>query len=231
MTTYYSNKPTWTEADTIFHNATNWEYHINLLPVTQLMTGPGLISGNINYTYNPNTDDGFPACNVEILLYNESNEPMICTHSDEDGVFVLNDLPMGTYKVHAEVTGKYTYPLTVALNETNSSVEDIVLTISNYAVNGSVSAIEDNSLKLNMGQIYPNPAVNDIQFELNLAKTEEITFAIYNESGQIVQSLKHPVYAGNNIVNIDISKLSTGIYILGIINNGNPGVTRKFLKR
>lgn len=231
MTTYYSNEPTWTEADTIFHNATSWEYHINLIPVTQVMTGPGLIAGTINYTYNPTFDDGFPACNVEILLYNENDEPVTCTHSDEDGNFAISDLEMGTFKVHAEVTGKYTYPLVVTLNESGSSVEGIILTISNYAVNGSVSAIDDYSLESSIGQIYPNPAVNNIHFEFNLSETDELDFTLFNEAGQMIQKFSRTVFSGKNIVTFDVSSLTRGIYFIGISNSNIQTITRKLLKQ
>lgn len=230
MTTYYSNKPTWTEADTIFHNCENWEYHINLLPVTQVLTGQGIISGNINYTYNPNKDDIFPASNVEILLYDDNNEPMICTHSDESGNFEISDLEMGTYKVHAEVTGKYTYPLTITLTESSHDIEGIILTISDYAVNGSVSAVEENTSSDSIGRIYPNPAINHIHFELDLPETEQLHFLIYNESGQRVKSLSQIIYSGANLQTIDVSDLSNGIYFIGVSNKSKPQVTRKFLK-
>jgi len=95
MTTYYSNKPLWTEADTVFHYSDFWDYDINLIPVAQTYAGPGLASGKIMYGTELKN---IPATNVEILLFNENNEPMICCHSNDNGEFDFCDLELGYCK-------------------------------------------------------------------------------------------------------------------------------------
>ena len=117
MTTYYSDKLHWDEADTIYHHQTSFEYDINLAPNTQSSAaGPGCIQGGI--AYDPSYYGGgksAPAENITILLYDEFNQPATICHSDENGQFSLDDLNLQKYFVYAEVTGKYTIPVEVEL--------------------------------------------------------------------------------------------------------------------
>ena len=231
MTTYYSNEPTWTEADTIFLNSINFEYDIDLIPITQVFTGPGEVSGTIHYGYDPEMNKGFPANNVEILLYNENNEPIICCHSNEDGEFDFSDLELGSYNLHPEVTGKYTYPLNITLNETNPEIEDIKITINDFTVNGYVYAIEENNWTNNVSQLYPNPAREFVNLEIDLLETSEIQILLFNNSGQLLKDFNQIVHTGKNILRMDISGLHTGVYFLKMTDKTNKEVSRRFIKR
>ncbi|OQX79273.1 MAG: hypothetical protein B6D61_03865 [Bacteroidetes bacterium 4484_249] len=231
MTTYYSNKPTWLEADTIFLNSNNFTYHINLIPITQNFTGPGKVSGTIHYSYDPGMNKGFPAENVEILLYNNNNEPIICCHSNENGEFDFCDLELGSYNIHPEVTGKYTYELNVTLSENYPEIEDIKITISDFSVNGYVNAIEENNWANNISQLYPNPAKEVVNLEIDLLETSEIQILLFNNSGQLLKDFNRVVYSGKSILRMDISGLNAGVYFLKITDNVNKEVSRRFLKR
>ena len=230
MATYYSDKLFWTEADTIFHNAPNSEYDIQLAPVGQYLTGPGKISGTITYGYEPDKNKLFPAFNVELLLLNQNNEPIICCHSNEEGEFIFCDLELSSYKVHAEVTGKYTYPVDVTLNENNPEVTNVEITIST-TVNGGVNGIEDFDWINNIGEIYPNPVSEISNLDINLSETTDIQISLYNISGQLIREHSQTAYAGRNTVKINVSGLLQGVYFLKIKDNNNKEVIRKFIKQ
>lgn len=229
MTTYYSNKPVWTEADTIFHNANNFEYDIDLIPVASSMIGPGIISGTILYGSDAGSQKGQPAVNVEILLFDEYNQPLVCCHSDINGEFCLEDININSYQVHAEVTGKYTYPLSVSLNTANPEVNDIILTIGNYTVNGTVYAIEDIEWST-ISNPYPNPASDFITIDFRVIESSELTFAIYNNTGQIIYQTTNFLTSGSNNISFDIQSLPEGIYYLKIIGHKDY-LSKKFIKR
>jgi len=229
MTTYYSNKPVWTEADTIFHTTNNFEYDIDLLPVATNMTGPGMISGTILHGSDMGSQKGQPAVNIEILLFDEFNQPLVCCHSDINGEFCLEDVSLNSYQVHAEVTGKYTYPVIVSLNNTYPNINDIILTIGSSAVNGNVFAIEDIEWST-IGNPYPNPASDFITIDFRVIESNEITFTIYNNTGQLIYQTTNFLTSGSNNISFDIQSLPEGVYYLKIVGHKDY-LSKKFIKR
>lgn len=229
MSTYYSNKPVWTEADTIFHSSNNFEYDISLLPVATNMTGPGMISGTILHGSDAGSKKGEPAVNVEILLFDEFNQPIECCHSNENGEFCIEDVDINLYKVHAEVTGKYTYPVIVTINNTNPEVNDILLTIGNYTVNGNVFAVEEIEWT-SVGNPYPNPANNTIKIDLQLIESKELTFAIFNYAGQQIYHSSNYLNSGANNLSFDIESIPDGVYFLKITGQ-KDFLSKKFIKQ
>ena len=83
----------------------------------------------------------------------------------------------------------------------------------------TLSALEDYTWK-----IYPNPAANTLNIELNDWK-ESMSFIIYNVDGKIVKTLKidHRMQA------VDITDLDNGIYIIRSLN-GSITLHYKFIK-
>ncbi len=229
MTTYYSDKALWTEADTISHSSSYFDYDIDLIPIAQTYAGPGEASGMIMYGSEPGIKSG-PACNVEILLFDENNEPKICCHSNENGEFDFSEIEFGSYWVYPEVTGKYTYPLLITLDESNSSIFNITMMISDHYVNGSVNAISENEWANNISDPYPNPSSDVINIDLQMLNNSEIEFTVYNSTGQSVEQSDHNLTTGLNNINIDITTLPDGIYYL-LINDKEKRLTKKFIKR
>jgi len=229
MTTYYSNKPVWTEADTIFHQGNNCEYDIELIPVTQSFSGEGEISGTIIYGFDTDTGKNIPAVNVEILLLNDNLEPVICSHSSEEGEFNFEDLDLGDYYIHAEVTGKYTYPFKVSLTESNPEIGEIILTIGNYSVNGSVNAISENNWIKEIGQPYPNPASDVIYLDFELKGSAENSISLFSITGQMINEYQQMNSAGRNQLRFDTKNLNPGIYFIRV-SLEDQEVIRKFIK-
>ena len=164
------------------------------------------------------------------MLFNENNEPLICCHSNDDGEFDFCDLELGSYWVYPEVTGKYTYPLFITLNENNIEIINITITISSYTVNGSVNAIDENEWLNNISNPYPNPASEAINIELQLPENSDVHFSIYNSTGQSIGQMDEQLTSGANIVNIDISMLPEGIYYL-MVSDKEKRLTKKFIKK
>ncbi|MCB0805788.1 MAG: T9SS type A sorting domain-containing protein [Bacteroidales bacterium] len=227
--TYYSNTIHWMDADTIKHHQTNFEYDISMVPVEENMTGSGKIEGLITHSSN-SKEKAIPAENVEIILFdNENNTKKIC-HSNSDGEFSLDLLDLQLYSVYAEVTGKYTFPLNIVLDHNTSEISYIYLTIGNYQVNGSVSSgIDDlNADRLVFGEIYPNPADNNLFLDVQMHEPSSLDYSIMSSSGQLIeeQSVYAPV--GSNPLQIDIRQLNSGVYLLRIKENNNIVAARKF---
>lgn len=229
MTTYYSDKPFWNEADTIFLHNDGCEYDIDLIPLNQVNPGQGKLSGTIFYGFDPDKDKFLPATNVEILLLDENLEPIICSHSDENGEFHFADLELNDYFIHAEVTGKYTFPVQVTLSESNPQIEDIMLTISNYTVNGNVNAINETYLNEQIGQPYPNPATDEVSINFDIPSATTFEVSVYNITGQLIDESSVVRTAENDHLHMDIGNMNPGIYLIKI-QSGDASIIRKFIK-
>jgi PKD repeat protein len=230
MTTYYSNKPVWTEADTIFHYENGCDYDINLIPVEQTFNGTGSISGTIFYGYDPMNEKSVPASNIEILLIDENNEPLICCHSDENGDFTFENLDFLTYSVHPEVTGKYTFPIKLTLDAENPEAFEIMLTIGSYTVNGNVNSITDFDQTSDISQPYPNPANDFVNFDLSVSAGNEFLITLFNCTGEVIKTFELTNPGQNNHLKIDIEELASGIYMIKM-SSGNKETIKKFIKR
>jgi len=232
MTTYYSDKMHWDEADTIFHHSTNFEYNINLVPNNQAMAGPGKIAGEISYDASYGGGKSTPAQNVSILLYDEYNQAINICHSDQNGEFELDNLDLQMYNVYAEVTGKYTYPVEVVLEESNTGNTNVYIIIDENYVNGSVnSGVQENNLNLGLSDIFPNPADNAITLIYQSNVTEILSYSIVNYTGQNIQSSIIQASPGTTSLQIDVNRLNTGIYFIRFTNHLNQTATRKFIRK
>ncbi len=225
LTTYYSNSIMWEDADTIFHYSPYFQYDIDMVPASVMTFGPGGIQGGISFGNGKG-----PACNVEILLLDNNNLPMGVTHSDENGLFNFNDIAFGTFKVHAEVTGKNTLPVTLTLNGNSPVFEDVQLFIQGDYVSGQVNAISENDFTGGIGEVFPNPASGNIRFTVAFNEANLLKTAIYNNNGQLIRNAEQNIYPGQSTVDIDLSGLSNGLYLLKI-SDGTNEVTKRFIKR
>ena len=230
MTTYYSNKPLWTEADTIHHNNNGCDYDIDLIPVTQSFFGEGSIAGSITYGFDTDKGKNIPAVNIEILLCDENEIPLICCHSSEDGLFKFDGLDLGTYNVHAEVTGKYTIPVKITLDELNPEAHSIMLTIGDFTVNGTVNAIAENDFSQLFSQPYPNPASDIVHLTFEDSVKDELVVSLCNNTGLIVSEFTTSNVTETHHISIDIRYLDAGLYVIKLSTKDNFA-TKKFIKR
>lgn len=232
MTTYYSDKLHWDEADIIYHHATNFEYDINLVPNIQASsTGWGKISGDIKYDASYGGGKSGPAENVSIILFDEYDQPMNICHSDENGDFLLDELDIQLYYVYAEVTGKITYPVEVVLEESSDGSTLVHIVIDQETVSGEVSsAIGENLLQRAMGLVYPNPAKDVAIVELNDEGSGYLSYSILSYTGQVIYSSGISTTLGSTRVQIDVSALPAGMYFIRFTDPMNHSATRKFTK-
>lgn len=233
MTTYYSDKLHWDEADTIFHHATNYEYDVSLAPNTNAAYGPGIISGEI--IYDPAYGGGkssMPAENVSILLFDGTNQPANICHSDENGQFSLDELDLQMYYVYAEVTGKYTYPVEVLLEESSSGNINLQIIIDDTYVSGVVTpGVHENSLHNSMSEVFPNPVDHSFTLTYSGNSAGSILYSVLNYAGQVIQSSTLSALPGSPMSKIDVSELEKGVYFIRFTDNQNQSTTRKFIKK
>ncbi|MFN3969364.1 T9SS type A sorting domain-containing protein [Flavobacterium sp.] len=79
--------------------------------------------------------------------------------------------------------------------------------------------------------IYPNPAVDNFTVELNSSEAGSMTMTIYNMNGSQVSTKDLKLTEGNNVINENISSLSSGIYFVNFYNStNNETIVKKLVK-
>jgi len=67
--------------------------------------------------------------------------------------------------------------------------------------------------------VFPNPATNQISILMDNINSKEVSVSIYNLSGQSVFQSNLSLTQGVNQKQLDISSLSSGVYVINISNN------------
>lgn len=109
------------------------------------------------------------------------------------------------------------------------SADDNLIYIDDVTVTGVGSlGIDDKvaSLALN---IYPNPAVENIQMDYYINKTSQVTFEIYDQEGKLVDQLVRGVhFTGNHHFYYNVSNMATGNYFI-TMRTASDVITRPFV--
>lgn len=79
--------------------------------------------------------------------------------------------------------------------------------------------------------LYPNPVTNQVNVDLNMVKSAQVTFSIVNVVGQVIGApVVKTLAAGNSVTNIATDDLAPGIYFMNIVTEkGN--IQQKFVKQ
>ncbi|MEO1049799.1 MAG: T9SS type A sorting domain-containing protein [Bacteroidota bacterium] len=96
-----------------------------------------------------------------------------------------------------------------------------------YEYSNTIRVIQDNSL-FSIRSIFPNPAIYEAQVSFELEKEEAITLTIVDPQGKLVKSIYVLADKGLNTEKLDISSLSSGVYLV-VISNGLRRSTSRLL--
>ena len=131
------------------------------------------------------------------------------TATDNCSVTITQDPAAGTVLVPD--TYQFTFTATDASGNTDTCTQNLIIE--------EVLSVQDVSLE-NAVSIYPNPATDVIQIASRVALT---TVEVYNINGQLVLT-------NNSAEEINISKLSSGVYFVTLYSE-TGFVTRKLIKK
>lgn len=104
--------------------------------------------------------------------------------------------------------GAYSLSNCYTLNASTSNV--------NWRLDGSENSDLTDKTELN---IFPNPASDKIAVQFYAEANNEVVLNIYNSMGQKILSEKNTTVEGSNTFSYDLKNLSSGIYIMEMINN------------
>ena len=95
-----------------------------------------------------------------------------------------------------------------------------------------VVAIQNRSKGFEIVGIYPTLlSYGQLKVNLSSANDNKVEFYIVNAAGQIVKRLRYSVIPGENIINLNLSELASGIYQLAGLNSEGQMRSFRFIKQ
>lgn len=79
-------------------------------------------------------------------------------------------------------------------------------------------------------ELYPNPANSVLNLEVFTAAEGQIKWTISDINGRQLNNSQSKLQPGGNVLPLDVSKLSPGVYILSVENSGSVKTNHKFIK-
>ena len=81
----------------------------------------------------------------------------------------------------------------------------------------------DQPIQKLVGNVYPNPAVNQVNFDFNLNKADNVTLTVFNNVGQKVKDQNiGQVQSGAQKVTVDVNDLNSGVYFFRFMIGSTP---------
>ncbi len=160
-----------------------------------------------------------PASLITLKKDNETGEDVIFTASINDNKTLITidpddllDSEQDYYlSIGADIESEWDFPLESASSIFTTGTE-------------TGTGFDISSFKLN---IYPNPATERINIEMNLSQRSNTEIRLFNGSGQLVKIIdKGFLTEGNHNIEVDIKELNTGLYFAKV-SIGNESVTKK----
>ena len=218
LPTYYGDVLHWEDATPIVLNQNTDGAHIHLNAEVNAPQGPGNISGTI--------ENSGRTADVPIILRTSEPGVAIMTLSNADGSFAFNDLAYGTYEIFAEIAGKSIVPMTIELNETTPSYENVDMLVTGNEI--VFLGIEESEYFEMMPYLYPNPAVDNLNITFNMKKPAQVAISIFDINGKKVLAEDFDLNGHQNII-IPLEDLSDGIYLIKVIS-GMENLNLRFVK-
>jgi len=206
LPTYYGDVELWHDANfvTINNNFAD-DIDINLI-AGQNTGGPGFIGGLISEGAGKVALDGIPE--LEVILYNELQQPVQYTYTDEEGNYSFSNLAYGTYWVTADQYGLDFPMVEVLLGEENEIQNSIDMS---SGVTDIISYLHDVQLD-NSFQIFPNP--NNGSFTLSVDFNFDYDIEIIDLNGKVVYKA-----TSNNKETFVDTNLEEGLYMVNVIDD------------
>lgn len=159
----------------------------------------------------------------------DSGNPLDYDLTNNRGNFAFEELEYSDYQLYVEKVGVQCDPIPVSLSEDNPN-----MTVELIMPNGEVMVGLDEQPEISaIGKLYPNPAKQQLNFEVAVKENLNLKAAIYSSMGKLIRSSEKQLHAGSNQLQFNIKELPQGIYYLIITDRKSKSnsMNRKFIKQ
>lgn len=224
--TYFGDQVFWEDATFFDHNHENWEYDIYLVEGLGAIDGDGMIAGQVMN----GSSMGFANNNLEgvdVYLLDENDDPLLSQYTDEEGNFNFDELGLGTYWMCHEITGMPKTKVKIELSESHQEYTDIIIDLTTGDI---ILDIPEwvNQLNNNVSMPFPNPASSQLSVAVNADSPTDLIFDVIDLNGRYIVSKSTRINSGSNRINVEVSHLEPGMYILKV-NAEGKSVERRFI--
>ncbi|MFO7614784.1 MAG: PKD domain-containing protein [Bacteroidales bacterium] len=200
---------------------------IHLVPVRFVMSGTGIISGQVKFVQGQDaalmTDT-----RTTVILFDHTQTPMRYTVPGPEGNFEFTGLPFGTYFLSADATGKPSTLVTVTLTTGNPVADNINLTVFGPNVQGIPDDFPEG---ISVAPLYPNPVRDVLNLLINASVHMTADLRIIDMAGREFYHHAVKIMPGKNHLHIPVHDLPEGFYLLKLQpQNSHKPFSGKFIK-
>lgn len=243
ISTYYPNNVLWEKAQKIVYTGDSemTDYTIQVQPLPRQTDGKGTIKGSITHQSAAQAvaqsrviANQVKAYNLFLVQKKEQEEAHIIamTQNDTDGNYQFTQVDWGTYEVWINVPQRTTRSVhTVQLTAHRQTAEKIDYTITSDAI---VAQEPSNVAQhtLSTLHIYPNPVKNIVSVQLaNDLSHSTYRMEMLTIDGKSIRQFVATAHELNRGVQIPVSHLDKGIYLLQLTDKNGQTTTKKIIKQ
>lgn len=123
-------------------------------------------------------------------------------------------------------------PIDTTFVDTTTVITDTTTVITDTTVVDTTATYIIHTKQPQFLQVFPNPANNLVQISYCLPQNGNIDLAIYDLSGKKLQTLQQePKNAGNYVCLWQANSLPTGVYFVGLTQNGQQMYTKLIISK
>lgn len=211
LPTYYYSSLNWSTATHVVVNLQDVFASIIMQQGTN-PGGPGFIGGLVSAGANKGPGDGLE--NIQINLFNDTEEAVAYTYTDVDGRYEFDDIPLGTYKLFVEIPGISSQGFDVVLKADEPSVGGVNFEVNESDVNIVTSS--EPQLWTSSLRMFPNPASQTLNIEMEIFQTQEASLTLWNVEGKMLEQTNEMLVSGTNRMTLSLEDLKPGLYMVEV---------------
>jgi len=215
LPTYFGDTAYWENATPLWMTKdTNLTINCRNDSALAVLTGPGSISGTV-WADTTTQSGSVVARGVKVTL--EQNPGGACgiAHSDTNGEFLFDNLPIGSYKIKVDIAGLImdsTYYITLSSSSLDYQNRDFIYDTTSIDIYYNSSINDHNLNSQYQVNVYPNPFADNAAIHVSNPNNENrlLTFRVYDLVGRVVKEI-----SAENTENISFTSvgMTKGLYI------------------
>ncbi len=193
----------------------------------EVVEGGNLWGGNeVEILMETSASPGDPISGVTVELLTPMGTVIASTVTNANGEYSFNNLQFGDYFVHVNIPGKNHTPYLITIDPVLQKAQDISFEVNSESVTTGIDNISFASEIL----MAPNPTQGQVNITLELYKNTDIDIIVTDVLGKQVQTQMNHLSQGRQNIEIDLSDLPQGIYLVSLRSN-NEVFSNKILKQ